>query len=66
MSSLFTVLSLAAFAGLTQAHGVLLNAQGIDGSPNSVGFQGKLRDRAPAGVPYVEESQETSLLTSSS
>ncbi|KAI5462044.1 hypothetical protein BGZ63DRAFT_355696 [Mariannaea sp. PMI_226] len=32
----FLALSLA---GLVQSHGVILNAQGIDGSPNSVGFQ---------------------------
>ncbi|KAK7753505.1 hypothetical protein SLS62_004580 [Diatrype stigma] len=50
--SLFKVLSLAAFAGLTQAHGVLLNAQGIDGSPNSVGFQGKLRSGTRVGALY--------------
>lgn len=42
MSSLLRVLSFAAFAGLTQAHGVILGAQGIKGSPESVGFQGKL------------------------
>ncbi|KAI1135921.1 hypothetical protein F5Y05DRAFT_415516 [Hypoxylon sp. FL0543] len=34
-----SILSFAFLLGLAQAHGVILNAQGIDGSPASVGFK---------------------------
>ncbi|KAI1209336.1 uncharacterized protein F4807DRAFT_103657 [Annulohypoxylon truncatum] len=34
-----SLLSFASLLALTQAHGVILNAQGIDGSPASVGFK---------------------------
>ncbi|KAI0829558.1 hypothetical protein F5Y06DRAFT_282658 [Hypoxylon sp. FL0890] len=34
-----SVLSFASLLALAQAHGVILNAQGIDGSPASVGFK---------------------------
>ncbi|KAI1100829.1 hypothetical protein F4804DRAFT_32907 [Jackrogersella minutella] len=39
MPSFLSILSLASLLALTQAHGVLLNAQGIAGSPASVGFK---------------------------
>ncbi|KAH7148320.1 hypothetical protein EDB81DRAFT_459902 [Dactylonectria macrodidyma] len=39
MSVLKTFLAQAAFAALAHGHGVILNAQGLDGSPASVGFQ---------------------------
>ncbi|RYP66906.1 hypothetical protein DL771_007563 [Monosporascus sp. 5C6A] len=38
MSSFAKTLSLAALLSLTQAHGVILNAQGLQGSPASVAF----------------------------
>ncbi|KAH9892167.1 hypothetical protein F4778DRAFT_327867 [Xylariomycetidae sp. FL2044] len=39
MPSPSSVLPLLAFLGLAQAHGVILNAQGLSDSPASVGFQ---------------------------
>ncbi|KAI1630956.1 hypothetical protein F4809DRAFT_208263 [Biscogniauxia mediterranea] len=39
MSSFSSILSFSALLALTQAHGVILGAQGIQGSPASVGFQ---------------------------
>ncbi|KAL7620574.1 hypothetical protein AAE478_009569 [Parahypoxylon ruwenzoriense] len=40
MSSLYSsILTFASLAALARAHGVILSAQGIDGSPESVGFQ---------------------------
>ena len=35
------LLSLVALVASANAHGVVLKAQGIDGSPASVGFKGK-------------------------
>ncbi|OTA89066.1 hypothetical protein M434DRAFT_79846 [Hypoxylon sp. CO27-5] len=39
MPSFSSILSLTSLLALAQAHGVILNAQGIDGSPASVGFK---------------------------
>ncbi|XDG08624.1 hypothetical protein ABKA04_008239 [Annulohypoxylon sp. FPYF3050] len=39
MPSFSSVLSLASLLALTQAHGVILNAQGLSSSPASVGFK---------------------------
>ncbi|KAI5918645.1 hypothetical protein F4810DRAFT_561241 [Camillea tinctor] len=39
MSSFSSILSFSVLLALTQAHGVILGAQGIKGSPESVGFQ---------------------------
>lgn len=41
MHSSSTLLSLAALLASVNAHGVILSAQGINGSPSSVGFKGK-------------------------